>query len=242
MSKKVAVPLMLLSLGIFAVTQTSGCSSSNGNGGSGGAKADGGTGGKTDAGTGGRIDAGGTGGATGTGGRIDAGPDATGTGGMGTGGRIDAGPDMPADVPPADVPADLPASDVPADLPASDVPMDRPASDVPTDRPLTDAPTDASFIATTCAMQRFMLNGDGTALSPADFCTIYLSVCNIGGRDASTPTRASCEAAYSATSGADGGAYGNNGACKSVHVCNAYNTGMTAVHCPHAEGAAICSP
>lgn len=227
MLKKITVPLMLVSLGIFAATCSIGCGSNSPAGGTGGKADGGGTGGKADAGpgTGGR----GTGGGTGTGGRVDSGTDVTGTGGVGTGGRADSGTDVPGTDAGTDTPADMAANDAPADMSNADT---GPA----------DAPTDASFTAITCAMTRFQGNGDGTALSAADFCTIYLGVCATGARDAASATRTACEAAYTATSASDGGLYGNNGACKSVHVCNAYTTGNITLHCPHAEGMTPCAP
>jgi hypothetical protein len=256
MSKKVAVPLMLLSLGIFAVTQTAGCGSSSNGGGTGGAKADGGTGGKgtggttADAGTGGRgtggttADAGtggrGTGGTTadagtggmGTGGRVDGGTGGMGTGGVGTGGRIDAGGDV------------IGTGGMGTGGSTPDAAPDAPAIfDGPT---AFDGPGDASPQSRAAVLCPSFPGGATSAangsMEPSDFCAIFDALCG------TTLDAGNCLARYTASRNTAVNAsqpYGTIGTCESVHVCNVYNI-MTdagnATHCPHAAGLVLCLP
>jgi hypothetical protein len=255
MSNKVAIPLMLVSLGIFAATHSIGCSSGSSGGGTGGAA----TGGHADAGSG----TGGKGGTGGTGGSA-VGGHGGGDGGTGGGGisgtdagldtRLDA-TDAPVDAPidsPGDAPRDTTAAtDVAPDAPRDTATDTATGTDAPRDVATDTGPADTGARDTgTTGLERAAtlcpgFPADTTAsMLPADFCTIYLSLCT-SGRDATRPDMTSCIASYTASRGTVITTNGTVGACESYHICNAWNLGSPTVsteatHCPHAEGLALC--
>jgi hypothetical protein len=197
------------------------CSSSNGNKGTGGADGGSSSGGKT--GTGGKTDAG-TGGVTGTGGKTDAG-----TGGMGTGGKVDAGDSGTGGM---GTGGKVDAGDSGTDT-VTDTAMDM---SVNIDTGLDADPAAPEKLQ--CATQTI----SSTPFTAAQFCTLYLEICNnvVGAR--AFASQAECETAYSGYNtdpDAGAGTEGPNGqkGCRSQHLCLANMSAPNLItHCPHATG------
>jgi hypothetical protein len=163
---------------------------------------------------------GGTGGVVGTDGGSAGGH--LGTGGSSVGGATGAGGATAA--------GGSPGTDA-----AADAPRDT-ASDSP-------APTDASLnLAELCPRQpdggpaiRMMYS---PAMTPTEFCTLYLQTCGgTNNPDGGPTTLSACMATYT------GLTYETTRECRSDHVCNAavYFPGAVALHCGHANGNPPCA-
>jgi len=197
------------------------CSSGNGNKGTGGADGGSSSGGAT--GTGGKTDAG-TGG-MGTGGKTDAG-----TGGMGTGGKVDAGDSGTGGMGTGGMSSTTDASDAPKDMSVADT-----GTDVAVDVSVDADP--AAPEKALCQTPMFMANITTTPFTAAQFCTLYMEICNNVVGATGFANEAACETAYTGyntTPDADMSPTGQKG-CRSYHLCNANNISLT-VHCPHATG------
>jgi hypothetical protein len=207
MLKKLAVPFLVLSLAAF------GCSSSSSNpdGGKGGSGGGAGSGGAGGGGAGGHGGAGGAGGGQGGagGGQGGAGGGQGGAGGHGgAGGAGGAGG-------------------------TTDGGTGGSTTDGATGGTggSTDGSTDGVNVAAACTGKTDM---NATPFTADQFCAIFEQLC------ASVPgitiTPSNCVATYNGFNSTpeDGGAHGQQG-CRSYHLCNAFNVGITP-HCYHAEG------